>query len=1407
MIHCVPSLFNVLKANPKIVKQFRGLKYVLMSGENINPISLKDWYNVFKDRIQLVNLYGLTEATLVKSFYLIKSYDVTRNKLPIGEPMSGSQFIILDKNNIPCDAGIPGELYIRSPYMTYGYYRDKDLTSKKFVNNSFLKGHELIFKTGDLALENNEGEIFILDRLDNQVKIRGVRVELGEIEAQILDFDEVNEVVVIQKNKSDLIAFIVIKQGCRFEVDNIKNRLKNNLPSYMIPRYYIKLNKIPLTLNGKIDRLALNQYKVRFKEQSIQITNEFENKLLLLWAEILRIDTKDIGLNTSFFDLGGHSLSLTQLNSGIFKEFGVRIQIKELYNLITIQQQSELIAKSIPDTPERINKSENKEYYNLSFQQSSLFVFQQLNKESTAYNIDFLFTLPKKFNKEKLEEVFQILVSRHASFRTSFVIIEGVPMQRVDNVIFKVKEITIEKNDVLNVPAKLKKEFNLSNAPLIRAYLINVIDEEPLLFIDLHHIICDVTSIRILVEEFNKLFNGKSLTPLLYNYIDYSEWQNNCKSKNTFSTQEEYWRKELNCDISPIELPLDFSRPKVEGDEGKAIECIINSEKTKLIRSICGETSTTLSMNILSVFSILLSRLCNQDEFFLGLTVAGRNQTITAGITGMFVNILPIKTKPTSNKSYKDLLFELKDTTLNALNNQEYPIEELFDELDIKRKGGKNPFSNVMVNVLNYDDRLDGEFITKRNNDNLGRRFDLTLNIRENATDIVVEFQYYPKIFKKSTIERWTGYFLNIVSQITSNSVANIYDIELLPDKEKYQILSGFNNTNIKYPENKTIQQIFSEQVLKTPNKIAIKYENSCLTFTELDRRAEVVAKLIMDQGITNNSIVGVMIDRSLEMITALLGIFKVGAAYLPISTTHPTDRINNMLHNSNCRIVLVCAKQKTRQELSARLINIEDKEEITTSNKRVSKGKSSDIAYVIFTSGSTGNPKGVMVEHHSVINRITWMQNKYKLSSDDVILQKTPTTFDVSVWELFWWMFTGSTLYLLEPNAEKEPEKILRAFQNEKISVVHFVPSMFNVFIDYISEKDTINSVKNLRFIFSSGEELKKSSYIKYKKKHKELNYALLVNLYGPTEATVDVTYFDCENIQEYESIPIGKPIDNTQIYILSNDLKLQPIGIPGQLCIAGVGLSRGYINNSELTNEKFISNPYKQDEIIYLTGDIAKWSSDGNIEYLGRNDNQHKIRGVRIELGEIENCVLKFKPIKECIVIPKYDEQEFDYLCTYYTRKNKQYEFNISELKLLLQKYLPDYMIPHYYVEIDHLPLTANGKINYKALPAPKKVFVEKYTAPSNKFETELVRIWSEVLDISKENISVDYNFFEIGGNSLKAIRMGHMIYKTFNVKFDLQFFFEKPKISELALFITEKSLCNVVDDDEIYSEEFRI
>ncbi|MCX6578639.1 MAG: amino acid adenylation domain-containing protein [Candidatus Aminicenantes bacterium] len=1419
------------------IEIFAGLKNLLVGGDVLYPPHISLLRGRYP-QLKIINGYGPTENTTFSTTFLVHR-EYTGN-IPIGKPIANSTAYIVDKYIRLQPVGVPGELVVGGDGIAGGYLNDPELTAEKFgpqitlitqINKSFGKSRNpfskgflaaggILYKTGDTARWLPDGNIEFLGRIDQQVKIRGFRVELGEIENRLLKHKDIKESVVIAKAESGtekvhIGAYIVSDR--EIETQELREYLAGQLPGYMIPSYFVRLDKVPLTSTGKIDRKTLPVPLFAPGKESGRPRNEIEKKLVGLWSEILGRDAlhasqlqTSIGISDNFFQVGGHSLKATSLVARIHKIFNVKIPLAEIFKRPTIGRLAEYIKGMIRDLHIPIEPAEEKEYYPLSPAQKRLYILHQLVAGNTSYNMPYLISPAGNTGKERLEAVLKTLIARHESLRTSFETINQEPVQRIHKEVdFTIHHSNLSEVDTEQIIANFTIPFNLDRAPLLRAHLLTL-EPEPsrqILFIDMHHIITDGTSQGILEKEFIALCTGEQLPTLPLQYKDYSEWYHGAARQEAVKQQESHWLKEFCDELPVLHLPTDYPRPIEQSIEGNAVIFSFNAREAGLLKAISQENETTLYMTLLALFSILLAKLSGQEDIIIGTPIAARRHADLQSIIGMFVNTLAMRNYPSGEKSFKNYLKEVKQRTLEAYENQEYPFEELVERVSVNRDTGRNPVFDVMFNMLNQgDDRgdktqligLDSYEHRKRTS-----KFDMNWTAAEVGDEIRIDIEYCTKLFKPTSIDRFTGYFKNIAQPLAGETGLKIADIEILGEKEKEEILRLSWGVEWSNEEFETIHGLFAEQVERTPDHIALVGAPALsvgpvsLSYRQLNEQSDRLAELLIEKGVLADNIISIMMERCIEMIIGILGILKSGGAYLPIDPEYPQERIDYMLKDSGAQIIVgdrhACP---TKLNCQLSIVNCE----LLMSVPRAPFHHSSFIAhhsnhlvYLIYTSGSTGKPKGVMLEHRNLVNLFKF-QSKYTNLDCSRILQFTTISFDVSFQEIFSAFLSGGQLFLVNKETRTDIPELFKLIDKNRIKTV-FLPISFLKVI--FKEEEYIKQIPLcIRHIVTAGEQLVISNNFSRYLREREV---YLHNHYGPSETHV-VTTLTIDPGGDIPELPsIGKPIRNTGIYIMDKSNHLLPVGAAGELWIGGVQVGRGYLNRPELTAEKFIDFhhssfdlPRIQHSNLYSTGDLARWLNDGNIEFLGRFDHQVKIRGFRVELGEIGARLVNHQDIKEAVVIPKTGKNGDRYLCAYIVSSR---EFTVSELRKYLVKYLPDYMIPSYFVQLEKIPLTPNGKIDRRALPETALNVGDNYTAPGNEIEKKLVGIWSEVLGRDESHasqlqtsIGINDNFFQLGGHSLKATILAAKIHKVLNIKIPLGEIFKRPSIRGLSDYIND-------------------
>jgi amino acid adenylation domain-containing protein len=1393
--HSTPTLYRYFTSDRPQFKDFKDLRYIVLGGESITPNDLLR-LNSFSPKTMLVNLYGQSES----SFNSLQFFTPGSNegKITLGEVVDDTDILLLKEDGEEADVFETAEIYICSEYLSPGYWGKSDLSKEVFIDDHpVFEGR--FYRTGDMGRLLSDGRIQFVGRKDFQVKISGFRVEVGEIENKLIANSHIQECVVValdnKQSEKYLCAYIVADQ--EMTVEELRSHLSQTLPDYMIPSSFVQLKKLPLTPSGKIDRLALPEQdgSLATGTEYVAPRNEVEEKLARLWSDVLGVEK--IGVKDNFFTLGGHSLKATMMVSKLYKIMGVDVPLRELFQAPTIQDLATYIQSIERGEYISIEVVEKRAYYPVSSAQKRLYILQQFEEGTISYNMPNALKMKGILDKERLENAFKALIQRHDSLRTSFDMVKGEPVQRVhQEVDFTITYREAGEGEIEQIISAFIRPFDLSQAPLLRVEMVRVAEDCHIFLLDMHHIICDGVSINLVVRDLMSFYEEKELPILEIQYKDFSVWENNLLTTDKIKKMEAYWKESFREEIPILELPTDYSRPAVNDAAGDRIDFTVEREKVSQLQVIAKQNGATLYMVLLAAYNVLLSRYSGQEDIVVGSTISGRGHADLEHIVGMFVNTVVLRNRPISTLSFESFLAEVKDQALQVYEHQDYPFELLVENLNVERDTSRSPLFDVMFVLQNMElaiFEIEGLTLSSYKFTRPIAKFDLTLAVMETESGLRCSLEYRTSLFKRETIYRLADHFTQIIDQITKQPNTLIKEIDMLTAIEKQQLLVDFNYTKTMYPRDKTIQQLFEEQVERTPYDVALVFEEEQLTYRELNDKANQLARVLRSKGIQADKIVGIMVDRSFEMIIGIFGILKTGGAYLPIDPTLPAERIQYMLEDSQASLLLT-QQHLSRIEMGGEMIALDDENLYTGNHSNIGiVNGARDLAYVIYTSGSTGNPKGVMVEQQALVNYIEWAKEQYLDMGNSDFPLFTSLSFDLTITSLFTPLTSGNKIVIYK---EDRPEILIEEIMNQgRVGIVKLTPSHLK-----LVKHMNLNHSSVKRFIVG-GEELTKELAKEIQMKFND--EIEIINEYGPTETTVGCTHYRFSVGRDHRlSVPVGTPANNVQIYILDRSLKPVAKNVLGEIYISGDGLARGYLNRPELTAEKFVENPFLTGERMYKTGDLARWLSDGNVEYVGRVDHQVKIRGHRIEQGEIEDHLLKHVNINESLVVERFDAQGDSYLCAYLVADK---ELAIEVLRNHLSQSLPEYMIPTSFVQLKEMPLTPNGKIDRKALPEPDgKLFTEtEYVAPGSVVEEKVVQIWQEVLKV--EGIGIKHGFFELGGHSLKAIKMMSRINEEFGIAINLGDIFQNPTVYGMSQLIEKKEIQNDTGIEAVSKQDY--
>jgi amino acid adenylation domain-containing protein len=1143
-----------------------------------------------------------------------------------------------------------------------------------------------------------------------------------------------------------------------------------------------------------------------------------EEKLQLIWADILEKEPAQIGIHDNFFESGGHSLQAIMLVTKLHKEFNVGLTLEDVFKNESIRKQAELIKQSGEEYCEEIQPAEQKDYYPMSSAQERMYVLQQMEPDIVTYNMPQMIPLAGEIDRAALQRAATELLRRHESLRTTFHLKNKNPIQRIQPPSETVIEIEYYKgsdkpgseNHPVTLYRKFVRYFDLSEAPLLRAGVIEMEDGGNILLLDMHHIISDAASRRVLARDFAALYGGETLPPLRLQYKDYTRWQNSEKQREVLKKQEQYWLEHFDGEIPVLEIPRDFPRPQIKCFEGGAVGFALDTETSEALKELARKENATGYMLLLAAYTVLLSKLSGNEDIVVGTPVAGRRHADLEPIIGMFVNTLAIRNRPEGEKHFGDYLGEVKQRTLEGFENQEFPLEELVEKAGVVRNAGRNPLFDAVFTWRGLEGGAvvpetggNADEQTEYRYEDLVAKFDLTLTAVEQETRLAFNVEYGSGLFKAETILRFTRYYKAILKTILEDPRIPLKEIEIVGGDERQRLLRELNQTETAYPMDKTLHFLFEEQTALRPDHTALvvgwteqtpvaaesMYRQS-LTYSQLNRKARQLAILLRERGVRPDTIVALKMEGALQMMVGILGILKAGGAYLPIDPATPQERIDYMLKDSAAGIIVtegtgdltdLHGTENREEQTDIDIIYLDSMPpdtDIPALPPDSTPGHwATQLCYVIYTSGSTGKPKGTLTTHRNAV-RVVKDTNYIDITPEDRVLQLSNYAFDGSVFDIFGALLNGAALVTARESGEVRLDRLPILIEREMITVFFVTTALFNTLVDIGLEQ-----LRWVRKILFGGERV---SVEHTRKALTALGRHQIIHMYGPTETTVYATYYPVNHITgTAATIPIGRPLANTTLYILDKHMKLVPEGVTGELYIGGDSVCRGYMNNPVLTMERFTQNPYRQNERLYRSGDLGRWQADGNIEFIGRQDRQVKVRGYRVELGEIENRLLKHRHVKEAVVVERRETSGELALCAYIVPRDNdgdvQHEW--ESIKNYLSEQLPAFMLPSYVVGLEKLPLNANGKLNRNALPDPGMACDKDRRPPRDLIEKKMAGLWADVLGIAEESIGIDDDFFELGGHSLKATVLTSKIHQAFDVKIPLAAIFSSPTVEELA------------------------
>jgi len=1387
-IHFVPTMLqNFLGMEMQTAEQLerlRSLKRVITSGEELPLKVLQDWYA--KVNIPVSNLYGPTETTVECTYYDTLPGET---ELPIGKAVFNTSLYILDEHRELLPPGAAGELYIGGVQVARGYLERPELTASRFLPDPFsgIPGARM-YRSGDLARWLPDGNLIFLGRIDTQVKVRGYRIELGEIEEVILQQEDITGATVVLHTTAAgdklLVAYVICREG--LDLNYLRQLLTAGLPAYMVPSWIFRVDSFPVTANGKIDRAAfiLPDDIAPGQHEYTGPSTEIEEQLCSIWQEVLRYD-KPVSIHSSFFDLGGHSLKLMQLINKYQRQFGIRLQISQLFRHTTVATHALLVTGMHTDSYQEIMPAPVQPDYPVSDGQRRIWLLSQLDEASRSYHLPGAFYLEEGYDAVSLEKAVQQVMIRHEALRTVFRE-NGIGELRqvilpAESIPFRLEITTTPTKEVAyaHIHACWNQLFDLSTGPLLRAGLVYPASGGCICWFNMHHIISDGWSMDIFRDEIFTYYDAfrKGMTPALpalrIQYKDYAVWQMQYNGRELAAARN-YWLQLFNDEVPVIELPVMRIRPQLRTYNGHSFSIQLSRQLVDSFSALCQQYDSTLFMGLLTTLNALLNRYTGQQDIITGTAVAGRQHPDLEPQIGFYVNTLALRNRILENDSFTSLLKRIRENTLEAFAYQSYPFDRLVEELSLRRDNSRHALFDIMMVLQHRREQPGWQGATVAGNgvvDNgaCTAKFDHTFQFTEREDGIDLTLEFNTDIYSHDMARRLLLHYRLLMEAIIVDPAQVIDRISYLDEAERAQLLGAFNDTHTEYAAHHSICDAFRDQVLLTPDHTAVIDGERRITYRELFERGNQLANYLLSQGITPEDRVGICMGRSLEMIVSIIGVLRAGAAYVPVDLKYPAERIRFMLEDTDVKLLMGTSDVA---ELAAGYPTcyIDSLSHLPLSEPAVTVPADA-LAYIIYTSGSTGRPKGVMVEHKGIVSLSKADGRRYAIQPSSRFSVMASASFDGIVWEIYTGLLNGATLVIIGDDIRFEEEKLADYFQSACITHCFITTGMAPVF----TQNDTYKN-SSLQYLLAGGDQLKLN-------RNNSLPYQLM-NMYGPTENTVFSTYYAVQRDEKTELPPIGKPVANSRCYILDRHMQPCPVGIAGELFVTGPGLARGYLNLPDLTAEKFIADPFHPGERIYRTGDLARWLEDGNIEFMGRIDQQVKIRGYRVEPGEIAHVLLQITGIQDAIVVPAQMENGPQYLVAYIVSVNP---YTTTEIKNLLSARLPEYMVPAHFILLEQMPLTHNGKVDRGMLPAPLALQPEtagNYVPPRTGTEERLVSIFQQVLPLDR--IGIKDNFFDLGGNSMLLMKIRTAIRKEFEVPLQAKDLMRLLTIEELAVAI---------------------
>ncbi|MFC0530978.1 amino acid adenylation domain-containing protein, partial [Phytohabitans kaempferiae] len=1317
---------------------------------------------------RMVNAYGPTETTVCATMSPPLAAD---GHAPIGAPVVNTRVYVLDAAGQPVPAGVVGELYVAGSGVAKGYLNRPDLTEERFVPDTVRpQDGGRMYRTGDLVRSRDDGQLEFVGRADDQVKVRGFRIELGEIEVALAEHPAVAHAVVIARGDSiterQLVAYVVPAGGARLDVAEVRAFLGRRLPEYMVPPLFVSLDRMPLTPNGKVDRRALPApaEAVDSGAEFVAPATPLEHALAAIWADVLNLP--EVGVRDNFFQLGGDSLRSIQVLARAREELGVELFPRLMFDRPTVAELAAYVESlGGPVESDTIRPVPREPHMPLSFAQQRLWFLNEFEPDSTEYNLSAGLRVTGRLDLAALGRALTRLTERHEVLRTRLVSVDGRGVQ----VIGAVEPVGVPVVDLTAAPdldaeldrrvrAEMVQPFDLGDGPLLRPVAYRLAAEEHLLVLSLHHVVIDRWGTGVLIREMTALYDEEvagvpaRLPAMPVQYADFAAWQQARAGDEAVAADIEYWRERL-AGLAPLELPTDRPRPATRTWPGDSVRMELPVELGHRLRRMCRKRGATLFMALTAAVQVVLSRWSGSTDVAVATATAGRDHAELENVLGFFVNTLVLRSQVEPELSFVDLVDSVKDTVLEAFAHQQAPFERVVDVVAPDRDPSRTPLAQAMVvyhdALVPEVDSRSGLRITERELPRLTTMFDLTVELVQHGEELVAQLGYNTDLFDRATIERMAGHLQVLLEGVVADPRRPLSAVPMLTAAEREQ-LASWNDTAVPYPSDRCVHELFAERAQAGPDRVALVEGDIRLTYGQLDAHANRLAGYLRELGVERGTPVGVCLPRCWQMVAALLGVLKAGGAYVPLDPEYPADRLAFMLADSGAPVVV------TRQAL-AHLAEGHTGAVVCLDTDWEAIGKlpptapetgvtAEDLAYIMYTSGSTGLPKGVASPHRATVR--TFVNGGFiDCGPDEVIPQTLSISWDGLSAELWSVLLHGGTS-VLYPGRRPDPEVLADMVAEHGVTTLCMPPSLLNAFVD-----EYPHVLRKVRQVATGGDVASPAHIAAARKAAPDLR---IVNGYGPVETTVVATYYEVPaDFDDSRPVPIGRPLANTRVYVVDGGLSLVPVGVAGELLVGGDGLARGYWGREALTAERFVELPWLPGERVYRTGDVVRWLPDGVLEFMGRVDEQVKVRGFRVELGEVEGALLRAPGVAEAAVVAFGDGARRR--LAGFVVPVAGVELDVADVRGFVGGVLPDYMVPAVVVVLDRLPLTPSGKVDRRALPAPDVSLVRggaEFVAPRSEVERVLVSVWQDVLGVDR--IGVHDNFFELGGDSILSIQL---------------------------------------------------